>query len=187
MTSLQQAQQAIDDARAALVAAVRAARADGRTWADIGAELGMSRQAAFKRFGEPTGPRAGERVRSRSIAAVPELTERVFALISAAEYTPLAELMHPRTAEELPVGVIAEAWRRALGEVGALQGCSGTRVELPRGGALDPQGTAVGTVVGVTTLEHEAGELQGRVAFDESHRVVGLLLVPVDHVGELPF
>lgn len=43
-----------DDADTELVDAVTAARAAGDTWAMIGAALGISRQAAYQRFGKPS-------------------------------------------------------------------------------------------------------------------------------------
>lgn len=42
---------AFEAARVALHEAVRAALDDGATWSDIGEVLGVSRQAAFQRFG----------------------------------------------------------------------------------------------------------------------------------------
>ena len=39
-------------ARTALDESVAAARRDGYTWSDIGSALGVSRQAAFQRFGK---------------------------------------------------------------------------------------------------------------------------------------
>lgn len=39
-----------------LTQAVRAARANGRSWGDIAVVLGVSRQAARQRFGEPVVP-----------------------------------------------------------------------------------------------------------------------------------
>ena len=44
-----------EDARAFLQRSVVAARSGGASWALIGAELGMSRQAAQQRFGTPAG------------------------------------------------------------------------------------------------------------------------------------
>jgi hypothetical protein len=41
-------------------AAVQRARELGRTWAEVGQVLGMSRQAAFQRFGRPSDPRTGQ-------------------------------------------------------------------------------------------------------------------------------
>ena len=45
------AKQGVEEAEAALRAAVDAARAAGDTWAAIGVALGITRQAAFQRFG----------------------------------------------------------------------------------------------------------------------------------------
>lgn len=42
-----------------LRAAVEAARASGRTWQEVGDALGITRQAAFQRFGRPIDPRTG--------------------------------------------------------------------------------------------------------------------------------
>lgn len=44
-----------EDAETALREAVWAQRAAGRSWAEIGRALGVSRQAAHKRFGDPEG------------------------------------------------------------------------------------------------------------------------------------
>ena len=59
MDEIIQAKQAVDLARARLEDAVHAARAQGRSWNEIGTLLGMSRQAAFKRYGRPADPRNG--------------------------------------------------------------------------------------------------------------------------------
>ncbi|MCW2901974.1 MAG: hypothetical protein JWO67_4239 [Streptosporangiaceae bacterium] len=40
-----------------LAATVAAARANGRSWARIGAILGVSKQAAMRRFGNPSSSR----------------------------------------------------------------------------------------------------------------------------------
>jgi hypothetical protein len=44
----------------ALRLSVDSARAAGRTWQELGDVLGLSRQAAFQRFGHPVDPRTGE-------------------------------------------------------------------------------------------------------------------------------
>jgi hypothetical protein len=44
----------------ALRLAVDLARAAGRTWQELGEVLGVSRQAAFQRFGHPVDPPTGE-------------------------------------------------------------------------------------------------------------------------------
>lgn len=183
---IRRAHQALEEARRNLDAAVQAARAQGRTWAQIGEELGMTRQAAFKRFGRPVDPSTGDEITPRSVRDVVDLTERVFALIAAGDYDQLTPLMHPQTLQEIPPALIADTWRKVLTEVGALERCEGTHVELPGGTAIESDEQVVGTVVGATTLECEAGSLHGRVAVSDESLVVGMLLVPTDH-GPLPF
>lgn len=166
--------------------AVTTARQQGRTWAEIGEDLGMSRQAAFKRFGKPVDPATGEQLSTRDAAGIRELTEGVFTLIAAGDYEHLGALMHPVTAQELPPAMIAETWRAVLAEVGSLERCVETRVELPGGTPLAEGDEVIGIVVGATVLDCEAGQVRGRVAFDEQSKVVGLLVLPMKH-GPLPF
>lgn len=186
MDDLRTAQEAVTRARDNLAQAVTAARAQGRTWADIGKELNMTRQAAFKRFGKPVDPENGEHIPPRSVQGLHELTEKVFALIAKGDYDDLGLVMNEQTAQELPASLIADTWRSVLAELGALERCNDTGLELPGGTPLDDDDQIIGTVIGATTLECEAGQLRGRVAFDENSQVVGLLIVPLDH-GPLPF
>lgn len=187
MDEIRAAQQAVQDARRRLESAVDAARAAGRTWADIGRELGMTRQAAFKRFGKPVDPVGGEPLPRRGVAEVRTTTELVFTLIATGDYGRLTEIMHPVTAQELPRERIADTWRTVLGEVGALQSLRDTRVEIPGGATIvAEEDEVVGTVVGATTLVCEAGEMTGRVAVNEDGVVVGILIVPEGY-GPTPF
>lgn len=186
MNDIRKAAETLQAARGQLEAAVLAGRAQGQTWAEIGETLGMTRQAAYKRFGTPTDPRTGERIAKRGVADVVELTERVFRLIAAADYAQLARLMHPSTALELSSDVIASTWQSVLTEVGELSELQETHVELPGGVVVETDEQVLGTVIGATVLECEAGQLLGRVAFSDEAKVVGLLIVPLDH-GPLPF
>lgn len=188
MDPILKAQENIEQARAQLAAAVREARAAGRTWADIGAVLGISRQAAFKRFGEVTNPADGRVIKGApvSITAIQELTERVFELISQAKYAQLDDLLHPDVRDELNAETIGGVWAEVLTEVGAKESCADTHVVLPAGDRIDDDADILGVVVGVTTLRHEAGEMMGRVAVDQDQRIVGLLIVAPD-AAPLPF
>lgn len=177
MDELRRAQQAVEQARVTLQQAVTDARAEGRTWADIGKELHMTRQAAFKRFGKPIDPENGEHIAPRSIEGLRERTDKVFTLISDGNYDDLGLMMNEQTAQELPAALIADTWRSVLTEIGALQCCSGTGLELPGGSPLNEDEQIIGTVIGSTVLACEAGQLRGRVAFDEQSQVVGLLMV----------
>lgn len=188
MDPILKAQEEIDKAKAQLHAAVRQARAAGRTWADIGEVLRISRQAAFKRFGEVINPADGQRLTGvpMAIAVIQQLTEKVFDLIAQARYEELEQLMHPDARKELPASLIWETWASILAEVGAKESYGDTHVVLPGGERIDDDTTMRGIVVGVTTIQHEAGETMGRVAVDEQQRVVGILIVAPDH-EPLPF
>ena len=70
MNDIRKAAETLQAARGQLEAAVLAGRAQGQTWAEIGETLGMTRQAAYKRFGTPTDPRTGERIAKRGVADV---------------------------------------------------------------------------------------------------------------------
>lgn len=181
-----QAQQAVDLARARLYDAVTAARRDGRSWAEIGELLGMSRQAAFKRFGTTHDPRTGEIMKTRSIDEAHRLTEEIFRLIAHGDDEAVQAHLHPQVRDQLTPQRIGDAWRSALSECGSLETFANTHVELHDGTVLTEDEAVVGTVIGATQLMCEAGELVGRVAFDETDQVVGLLIVPPGH-GKLPF
>jgi hypothetical protein len=53
LSAIGQAMRTVDDAERGLVLAVATARLHGRSWAEIGAVLGTSKQAAQQRFGHP--------------------------------------------------------------------------------------------------------------------------------------
>ena len=182
------AQRAVDSAKEQLAAAVRDARNNGRTWAAIGEELGMSRQAAFKRFGEVTNPANGQKIKggSMTVAQIQQLTEKVFDHIGAGELDELEQLIHPSVRKELPAELIAETWAKMLKEVGDKESYEDTHVTMPAGDRIEDGDKVLGTVIGVTTLNCEAGEMMGRVAVDDERRIVGLLIVPPDY-SPLPF
>lgn len=188
METIREAQRALDRAKDQLRVAVQAARSQGQTWAAIGETLGMSRQAAFKRFGEVTNPADGRKITGArmSIDQVQRTTEGVFDLISAGAHDKLEQLIHPEVRSELPASLIAETWASVLTEVGAKESYMDTHVVLPAGERIEEDDQILGTVVGVTILNCEAGEMMGRVAVDDQHRVVGILIVPPDY-SPLPF
>lgn len=188
MDAIKNAQRAAEAAKEQLRQAVQQAREDGHTWAEIGSALNMSRQAAFKRFGHVTNPAKGKTLKGAhmSIAHIREATERVFDLISTGSYDQLQPLIHPEVREELPASLIAETWARALSDVGSKESFADTHVAFPAGERIEDDDEILGTVVGVTTLNCEAGELVGRVAFDDQRRIVGLLIMTPD-TSPLPF
>jgi hypothetical protein len=166
--------------------AVTAARSQGHTWQQIGDALDMSRQAAFKRFGRPINPSNGDALVSQPVRPILDLAERAFSLVATADYDTLHELMTPDTAKTLTADLIADTWASVLSEVGELETCRGTEVELPDGTVLDPDERVQGVKIAATTLQCEAGSVLGRIAFDGNGKIIGMLIVPTDH-GDLPF
>lgn len=174
-------------ARDELSSAVDEARRGGRSWQQIGDVLGVSRQAAFKRFGSPRDPRSGIAMSATTNASdVAEMTDRVFRLLDAGDYEAIAALMTTDCAEVLTKDVVLGTWASVVAEIGNLVNCGQTRAELPDGTIMDPEESVLGSVLGQTLLACEAGECVGRLALDADHRIVGMLLVPPDH-GPLPF
>ncbi len=152
------------DAEDALRRAVDEARASGRTWQEIGDVLGTSRQAAYQRFGRPAAPRTGEDV-------LPGAAEKAVALLTdlvAGRWAEVGRDFDARMATELTTDKIAEVWAQVVGTIGECEwmGEPGT---LRVGGY---------TVVDVP-MHCAAGELTGRVSFDDDGAVAGLFLLPV--------
>ncbi|MDZ5662443.1 hypothetical protein SFC79_11775 [Nocardioides sp. S-58] len=176
---------AVHLAERALADAVRRAQAAGHSWAAVGAVLGTSRQAAFKRFGTPRDPRTGRPMAPADTAGVVATTESVFAALDAGRYDELRAMMPDDVARVLTRDVVLGAWARAVADTGNLVACRDTVVQLP-GGEDAPSAEVLGTVVGATTLVCEAGEWQGRVALGQDGGLLGLLVVPVGADG-LPF
>lgn len=194
MDQLHRALQSLNEAEHGLEKAVAAERAMGRSWANIGERLGVTRQAAFKRFGRVTDILTGEIMTARSIDHLTELTETFFTHVAGGQQALAMGMIHPTVRRELPWETISAAWNRCLTEYGSLERPSETFVTHPGGLApietlttLD-DGKMLGIAVGVTTLRQEAGEVMGRVAFDQDDAIVGVLYLPTDTPeSTLPF
>lgn len=163
------AQDRARDAEEALRQAVEQARTAGHTWQEIGDVLGTSRQAAFQRFGRPVDPRTGETM-TMDQDLLPGAAERAVELLvdlAANRWTAVRKDFDERMAAELTVDRIVEVWAQVVGMIGAYERMG------------EPVALRVGahTVVNVP-LHCEAGELNGRVAFNTDGTVAGLFLLP---------
>ncbi|KQB86000.1 hypothetical protein [Corynebacterium lowii] len=182
MDSIRQALQAIDAAQQQLHQAVHTARAQGHSWAEIGTALGVSRQAAFKRFGKPVNPYTGEPMPARPTSTITTLTEKLFNLINEGDWEKVTELIHPEDRAELSPEVIRDAWIATASDYGTFTGCHDTiaTTASTKNGTEPLDGEITGLAVGVTTLRFEAGEYLGRVAFDRTNLIKGIYIVPTD-------
>jgi hypothetical protein len=127
-------------------------------------------------------------MRPATTVDVIELTERLFRLLDEGDADALRALVSPNAAETLTPELMLDTWARAVADAGNLLDCRDTGIDLLDGTPVPPPEDVgmLGSLVGHTRLECEAGTWVGRVAFDPDRRVIGLLVVPPDH-GELSF
>lgn len=185
-----QAHRAAAEAQRDLRDAVEQARATGLSWAAIGETLGVSRQAAFKRFGVVTDPATRRPVAVARTADVAGLASEVFTRWAAGDVAWVHQHMTHQCARELSRSRLDAVWRDVLDEVGALERVGD--VEVFAGDGRTPQvATAVGQTslpaVGRVVLHHEAADAVGRVMVNRGGRVAGMLIGPPEAEPTWPF
>ena len=166
LTSVQIARDLNASSDTALRVSVERARASGRTWQEIGDLLGVSRQAAFQRFGRPLDPRTGDPM---SNAALPDAANRATDLFInwiEGRHDEIVAHFDPTMTAQLPPDQIAAAWAQIIGMVGAYE-----RMDKPLVRQLGDH-----TVVDVP-MEFEAGQMKGRATFNEEGQVSGLFIL----------
>jgi Protein of unknown function (DUF3887) len=155
----------VDDTLHALV---RRARREGRTWAEIGQVLNVTRQGAFQRFGGGQTPDAGD----EPLKPIPGARDKATSVIEhllASRWEDLWATFDSRVTKAATVEMFETTLaksRKEYGEVVSL----GT-----------PRSSVVGdyTVVDVP-ITCERGDGIGRVSFDADEKVAGLFLLPAD-------
>jgi len=151
---------------------VRQCRDAGRTWQEIGDLLGVTRQAAFQRFGKPIDPRTGEPMDKtvRMADAAPRAIEIVTAVLEG-RMDEARPSFNAQVLEAFTDKVRGDALATVAGLVGAYEGF----------GEGEPFIRRIGdhTVVDVP-LRYEAGDMKARVAFDADEKVAGLFILPTN-------
>ena len=151
-----------------LHALVEQARAAGHTWAEIGAVLRVSRQAAFQRFGGDTRPTMGE----EGAVAVPVegAVDHAVPVLEAffdGRFDEVRSRFAPRMLDAVSAELLAEVRERVRERAGEVQ-AFGTPVVSVQDGF---------TVVDVpVALEHADGT--GRVVLDADREVAGFFVRP---------
>jgi hypothetical protein len=153
---------------AALRLSVERAREGGRTWQELGDVLGVSRQAAFQRFGHPVDPRTGQPMSDAILpGAADKATELMINWIEE-RYDDITPDLNEQTREGLTaLGGLSAAWAMLIGTVGTYEG----------------MGQAMARQVGDLTIvdipmTFESGEMKGRVVYDKQGKVAGLFVLP---------
>lgn len=182
LDGVREADRAAREAQESLRAAVQEARAAGLSWAEVGRTLGVTRQAAFKRFGTPRDPRTGGTMTPPTASTAEFLTtaERLWHAVDAGDYDAVSEQMTADVAAVLTREVVLGTWAQVVAETGNLQQCRDPRLETPDGTPVPEGEAALGVLVAHAELACEAGSWVGRVALDGERRVVGLYVTGLD-------
>ncbi|MFJ9543400.1 DUF3887 domain-containing protein [Streptomyces sp. NPDC101225] len=148
---------------------VQLCRDAGHTWQEIGDLLGVTRQAAFQRFGRPIDPRTGEPM-DRTVRMA-DAAPRAVAIVKAVLDGRMDEARRSFNAQVLEAftdEVRGSGLATVAGLVGAFEGF----------GEDEPSVRRIGdqTVVDVP-LRYEAGDMKARVTFDTDEKVAGIFIL----------
>jgi hypothetical protein len=148
---------------------VQQSRDAGHSWQEIGDLLGVTRQAAFQRFGKPIDPRTGEPM--DKTVRMADAAERAVEIVTAVLDGRMDEARQSFNAEVLAAftdEVRANGLATVTGLVGAFEGFGEGELFVRRIGDH--------TVVDIP-LCYEAGDMKARVAFAADEQVAGLFIL----------
>ncbi len=149
---------------------VQQCRDAGHTWQEIGDLLGVTRQAAFQRFGKPIDPRTGEPM--DKTVRMADAAERATEIVADVLDGRMDDARRSFNAEVLAAftdKVRGDALAGIAGLVGAFEGFTEAEPFVRRIGDH--------TVVDIP-LRYEAGDMKARVAFDADEKVGGIFVLP---------
>lgn len=182
---IRHAEELVRRSRQRLQELVSTARSHGVSWQEIGGTLGVSRQAAFKRF----GARDESDMMAAPITDLVDRTSAVFAQLDAGDYEAVQAHMTYTCARALTKRKLMGVWDQVRSDTGRLEACVDATVQTPDGSTplirLANRHLSTGAIVQVT-LRHEAGEWIGRVAYNGSGKITGILIAPPGS-RDLPF
>lgn len=155
-----------EQATALLAASVERARNDGVTWQQIGDVLGVSRQAAFQRFGKPVDPATGATLDTAVLPDATELAASVIDLLASGRWDQVTSQFDDAMLRTVTTDGLAAAWTQIIAAAGAFE----------RRGETESVRSA-GLTVTNTPLAFEAGDFTARIAFRDDRRISGLLVL----------
>lgn len=166
------AQEIRDHADVLLAETVQHARGAGRTWQEIGDILGVSRQAAFQRYGKPIHPRTGEAMSTTPLPGAADLARTIIDDLTRSRWAEVRAHFDGTMLAGLSEQELDQTWAQLAGMVGAYEGHGDT--DVARAGAF---------TVTNTPLRFEAGEFVARITFRDDRTVAGLYLLNPDAGG----
>jgi hypothetical protein len=161
-----------DGAEALMAAAVQQARDAGRTWQEIGEVLGVSRQAAFQRYGKPIDPRSGEVMNTNPLPDAVELARAVIDDHAHGRWADITARFDDTMRAGLTEEGLAEAWAYIAGLAGAYESHGDT--DVVRAGDF---------TITNTPLAFEAGDFVARITFRDDRTIAGMFILNPDAAG----
>lgn len=155
-----------------MAAAVQQARDAGSTWQDIGQVLGVSRQAAFQKYGKPTDPRNGEAMNTSPLPDAIDLAQQVLDDHAHGRWADITERFDPTMRAGLTEEGLAEAWAYLAGIAGSYESHGDT--EAARAGDF---------TITNTPLAFEAGDFVARITFRDDRTIAGLYILNPETAG----
>ncbi|MCS5723383.1 hypothetical protein N1028_18890 [Herbiconiux sp. CPCC 203407] len=169
------------EAQVQLQDAVTAARAHGVSWQNIGRTLGVSRQAAFKRFSLAADSHIGGDTDPASVDLYAR-TATVFSSLAAGDFDAVKALMTFTCSRQLTRRKVMGVWSELEQSAGPFELCTDLVATTLDGRTIAEKilnRHLVGGVVIQTRLVHEKQDWTGRVAYNGSGRITGLLIAPL--------
>ncbi|WP_066517216.1 DUF3887 domain-containing protein [Curtobacterium ammoniigenes] len=158
-----------DLAARVLDACVQDARDAGHTWQEIGDVLGVTRQAAFQRFGKPIDPRTGQPMdKTVTMQNAGERATQIVRDVLDGNMAEARKSFNPQVLAAFTDEVRGDGLATVAGLVGAFDGFADTEPFVRRIGDQ--------TVVDVP-LRYEASDMKARVTFDANEQVAGLFIL----------
>ncbi|WP_378143937.1 DUF3887 domain-containing protein [Cnuibacter sp. UC19_7] len=145
------------------MAAVQQVRGEGASWQVIGDALGVTRQAAFQRYGRPTDPRTGELMNTIPFADAAPLAATVIDDLAEARWGAVTARFDDTMRAGLSADALAAAWAQIVGLAGSYE----------KRGATEATRAADITITN-TPLGFEAGDYVARIAFRDDRTIAGL-------------
>jgi hypothetical protein len=144
----------------------------GHTWQEIGDLLGVTRQAAFQRFGKPIDPRTGKPMdKTVQMTDAADRAVAIFTDVIEGRMDQARPAFNAQVLEAFTDEVRGDALATVAGLVGAFEGFGAAEPFVRRAGDL--------TVVDFP-LRYEAGDMKARIAFDADEKVAGLFILMPD-------
>ncbi|WP_130178509.1 DUF3887 domain-containing protein [Cryobacterium sp. SO1] len=146
---------------------VQQSRERGATWQTIGDALGVSRQAAFQRYGKPIDPRTGALMNTTPLNDAAELARSVVHDLAAGRWELVTERFDPAMRDGLSEDALAAAWSQIVGLSGGFE---------VQGEPVVSRASDV--TVTNTPLSLEAGDYTARISFRDDRTIAGLHILP---------